>query len=35
MEIPIRSSYSEFKFTPSEINIIQMCEKEVSEYLEA
>ena len=27
------SKYSEFKFTPSEINIIQMCEKEVSEYL--
>ena len=28
------SNYSEFKFTPSEINIIQVCEKEVSEYLE-
>ena len=27
------SNYSEFKFTPSEINIIQTCEKEVSEYL--
>jgi hypothetical protein len=27
------ASYSEFKFTPSEINIIQTCEKEVSKYL--
>ncbi|MGI9571179.1 MAG: hypothetical protein ACR2PH_15915, partial [Desulfobulbia bacterium] len=27
------SIYSEYKFTPSEINIIQTCEKEVSAYL--
>ncbi|MGI9571401.1 MAG: hypothetical protein ACR2PH_17045 [Desulfobulbia bacterium] len=27
------SNFSEFKFTPSEIKIIQTCEKEVSEFL--
>ena len=35
IEPKIDSNYSEFEFTPSEINTIQICEKEVSEYLES
>ena len=33
IEPKFASNFSEFKFAPSEISIIQMCEKEVSEYL--